>query len=105
MRPIWMALFVSAVTAGAARSAEPRFFDDCTIRSIHFINEKEGWAAGDDGVVWHTLDAGKIWERQKTGTRGSLRSIQFLNFDEGWVAGREELPGNAGSIGVLLYTD
>src|ERR1051326_4553987 len=105
MRPIRMALILSAVAACSARAAEPRFFEDCALHAVHFINDKEGWAAGDDGVVWHTLNGGKVWERQKTATRGSLRSIQFLNFENGWIAGREELPGNAGSVGVLLYTD
>src|SRR5438477_5664875 len=98
MRPIGLALVLSAVTVSAARSAEPRYFEDCALHAVHFINQKEGWAAGDDGVVWHTLNGGNLWERQKTGTRGSLRSIQFLNFDNGWIAGREELPGNAGSV-------
>jgi len=105
MRPIWLALVVSAVSVTAARAAEPRYFEDCTLHAVHFINQKEGWAAGDDGVVWHTLNGGGLWERQKTGTRGSLRSIQFLNFDNGWIVGREELHESAGSVGVLLYTD
>src|SRR5438132_12811584 len=105
MRPIWMALILSAVALGAARGAEPRYFEDCALHAVHFINAKEGWTAGDDGVVWHTLDGGRVWERQKTGTRGSLRSIQFLNFENGWIVGREELPCQAGSVGVLLYTD
>ena len=94
MRPSWMALLLSAVGACAARAAEHRYFDDCTLRAVQFINDKEGWAAGDDGVVWHTLDGGKNWERQKTGTRGSLRSICFLNFDNGWIAGGR--PGGSG---------
>ena len=35
---------------------------------------REGWAVGDEGVVWHTSDGGEAWERQPTGVRASLRS-------------------------------
>ena len=44
------------------------------LRCIQFVDENEGWAAGDDGVVWHTINGGKTWERQPTGTRASLRA-------------------------------
>ena len=70
---------------------------------MQFVDANEGWAVGDDGVVWHTIDGGKDWERQSTGVRASLRSIHFLNAYVGWIAGREELPGGQ-SAGVLLVT-
>jgi photosystem II stability/assembly factor-like uncharacterized protein len=78
-------------------------FDDATLRAIQFIDDREGWAVGDDGVIWHSIDGGKNWERQASGVRASLRSIHFLDPYVGWVAGREELPGG-GSAGVVLYT-
>lgn len=92
-------LLVSAVRATADR----RHFDDATLRAVQFIDDKEGWAVGDEGVIWHTLDGGKSWVRQPTGVRASLRSICFLTAEVGWVAGREELP-YGGSAGVLLFT-
>jgi photosystem II stability/assembly factor-like uncharacterized protein len=78
-------------------------FGDAALRAIQFADENEGWAAGDDGVVWHTIDGGKTWERQPTGTRASLRAVHFLNPYSGWAVGRVELPGG-GSAGVVLAT-
>src|SRR3984893_1479484 len=91
-------LLLAAVTA-TARAEAPRYFEDAAIRAVQFIDDKEGWAVGDEGVVWHSIDGGKNWERQPTGVRASLRSVYF--FPEapnvGWAVGREELPNGAGS--------
>lgn len=54
-------------------AADLRFFDDAALHDIHFVDDKEGWAAGDDGVVLHTIDGGATWERQATGVRASWR--------------------------------
>jgi photosystem II stability/assembly factor-like uncharacterized protein len=81
-----------------------RNFDDAPLRAVQFVDASEGWVAGDEGVIWHTIDGGATWERQSTGTRASLRSIHFLTPFTGWVAGREELPYGGGSAGVLLVT-
>jgi photosystem II stability/assembly factor-like uncharacterized protein len=95
---------MSAVAVLAARAADLRNFEDAALRAIQFVDENEGWAVGDEGVVWHTIDGGTTWERQPTGVRASLRSVQFLTPYTGWIAGREELPHGAGSVGVLLFT-
>jgi photosystem II stability/assembly factor-like uncharacterized protein len=103
MRPILAALVLSALVL-PARAGDLRNFDDAALHTIQFVDEQEGWAAGDEGVIWHTIDGGKSWERQPSGVRASLRSLHFLNPYVGWVAGREELPLGAGSTGVLLFT-
>jgi photosystem II stability/assembly factor-like uncharacterized protein len=103
MRPILLALIASAVAVFPARAGDLRNFDDAALHAVQMIDAMEGWAVGDEGVVWHTTDGGKHWDRQPTGTRASLRSLHFLNPYVGWVAGREELPGG-GSAGVLLFT-
>src|SRR5436190_761714 len=100
-------LLIIALTP--VRAADLRYFDDAALHAVQFITEengecREGWAVGDDGAVWHSIDAGKNWERQPTGIRASLRSLHFLTPFHGWVAGREELPNGGGSVGVLLYT-
>src|SRR5580704_17134680 len=102
----WIRLLLlgAALSAGANRAAaDPRHFEDATLRAVQFIDDKEGWAAGDEGTVWHTLDGGQRWVRQSTGVRASLRSVCFLSADFGWVAGLEELPAG-GIAGVLLFT-
>jgi photosystem II stability/assembly factor-like uncharacterized protein len=97
-------LIALCIGAGSPlRAADLRSFEDAGLRAVQFIDAKEGWAAGDDGVVWHTINGGQTWERQPTGTRASLRSICFLDAYTGWAVGREELPGGT-SAGVVLFT-
>ena len=104
MRPLFAALCAGVALAPAARAADLRNFEDAALHAVQFVDANEGWAAGDDGVVWHTIDGGRNWERQPTGVRASLRAVHFLNPYTGWVAGREELPFAGGSSGVLLFT-
>jgi photosystem II stability/assembly factor-like uncharacterized protein len=87
----------------AMPASEVRHPEDAALRAVQFLDDREGWAVGDEGVVWHTMNGGKSWERQPTGVRASLRGLHFLNPCVGWVAGREEVPGG-GSAGVVLYT-
>ncbi len=107
MRAIVAALLITfawQLSTGPAHAADLRFFDDATLRAVHFFDAKEGWAVGDEGAIWHTIDGGENWDRQKTGLRASLRSVVFLSPHVGWVAGRDELPHGRGSVGVLLFT-
>ncbi len=105
MRPRVCALLVLLLALPARLpAAELQHFDDASLNAIQFVDGREGWAVGDEGVIWHTIDGGQIWERQSTGVNASLRSIAFLNLTFGWVVGREELPGG-GSTGVLLCTE
>lgn len=104
MRSSSAALLALLLVAPSVRAADLRFFDDACLRAIQFVDANEGWAVGDEGVIWHTIDGGGHWERQPTGTRASLRGLHFMTPFLGWVAGREELPDGSGSTGVLLFT-
>ncbi len=99
------ALAALAVCLSPARAADLRPFEDAPLYALQFVDRQEGWAAGADGVVWHTIDGGKHWERQPTGTRAALRAVHFVNPYTGWAVGREELPHDGGSAGVVLFTD
>ena len=102
-RRYFIAVALLPAFASFAGAADLRFFDDAALNTVQFVDDQEGWAAGEDGVIWHTIDGGKNWERQHSGVRASLRSMHFLNPFTGWVVGREELPAG-GSAGVVLYT-
>lgn len=90
--------------ATLAFASDVRHVEDASLRSVFFIDPQEGWIVGDEGIILHTIDGGKRWERQPTGTRASLRSVQFLTPFIGWAVGREELPYGQGSVGVILFT-
>lgn len=104
LRPTLAALVLGAVLATPVRAVDLRNFGDAALHAVQFVDANEGWAVGDEGVIWHTFDGGKHWERQPTGTRATLRALHFLNPYTGWVVGREELPNGAGSSGLLLFT-
>ena len=93
------------LTSAASANHFPPNFDDAPLHAVTFVDATEGWAVGEHGVIWHTVDGGKQWERQKSGTRASLRSVQFLTPYLGFAAGRSELPESLGrSTGLLLAT-
>jgi photosystem II stability/assembly factor-like uncharacterized protein len=104
MQRIIAALVLSVALSPVAFAAEQVNYDDAALHAVQFVDREEGWAVGDEGVIWHTIDGGRNWERQPTGVRASLRSLHFLNPYTGWVVGREEQPYGAGSIGVILFT-
>ncbi|HEY7427462.1 MAG TPA: YCF48-related protein [Gemmataceae bacterium] len=105
IRTLSIALTVlMAALSPCVRGAELRNFDDAALHAVQFWDNREGWAVGDEGVIWHTIDGGKHWERQPSGVRASLRSLHFFDPYTGWVVGREELPNGAGTTGVVLYT-
>jgi photosystem II stability/assembly factor-like uncharacterized protein len=90
--------------ASPALAQPPVAFDDAAIHAVQFVDASEGWAVGDDGVIWHSIDGGKNWERQKSGTRASLRGVHFQTPYTGWAVGRTERPNGGGSVGVMLRT-
>jgi photosystem II stability/assembly factor-like uncharacterized protein len=95
---------VIVVALGFPAFAQPPVaFADAGLHAVQFVDASEGWACGDDGAIWHSMDGGKSWERQKTGTRASLHGIHFTAPDTGWAVGRIDAP-NGTSIGVLLKT-
>jgi photosystem II stability/assembly factor-like uncharacterized protein len=100
--PPTLVLLLALATVSTA--APPPSYDDAALRAVQFVDGREGWAAGDDGAIWHSIDGGQTWERQKSGTRATLTGIHFLTPYTGFVSGRTELPGDLGSSGVLLAT-
>src|SRR4051812_14861046 len=98
-----LALLALAALAPAASAQAPVAFGDAAVRAVQFVDKDEGWAVGDDGVVWHSIDGGANWERQKTGSRASLRAVHFLTPYTGWAVGRLDAP-NGVSAGVMLRT-
>jgi photosystem II stability/assembly factor-like uncharacterized protein len=81
-------IIAAVVLAPVAFAAGPqRHVTDAPLRAVQFIDRNEGWAVGDEGAVWHSIDGGANWERQNTSVRGSLRSVCFINPYTGWVVG------------------
>lgn len=61
---------------------------------VYFSDELRGWSVGTRGLILHTDDAGRTWQKQMSGTEETLFGISFSN-QRGWISG---------SGGVVLLT-
>ncbi len=52
---------------------------------VDFVDSYVGWAVGENGIVFHTADGGKSWNRQARELDGVLNSVQFTSRDNGWA--------------------
>ncbi len=57
------------------------------LRDLFFINATTGWAAGRNGNIYKTTNAGASWVLQNSGTSSELYSICFVNANLGYAAG------------------
>jgi len=61
------------------------------MNGIHFSDQFNGWATGDNGGIWHTDDGGigffATWEQQESGTDYNLENIFFVDSLTGWAVG------------------
>jgi photosystem II stability/assembly factor-like uncharacterized protein len=68
---------------------EPKFRHN--MFSVHLADAREGWACGDAGMIYHTIDGGFKWETQPVDTTEALFGISFANAKVGWVVGNKGL--------------
>lgn len=55
--------------------------------ALFFINEKEGWIVGNNGVILHTQNGGSSFEIQESGTKANLYAITYDGENNLWVVG------------------
>ncbi|MBI3861783.1 MAG: hypothetical protein HY290_07790 [Planctomycetia bacterium] len=79
--------------------------DDANLHDVQFVGDRQGWAVGDRGVIWHSDDGGETWNLQPSGVTCPLRSVCFLSDRVGWVAGGGTVPFTRRSYGVVLFTN
>jgi photosystem II stability/assembly factor-like uncharacterized protein len=58
-----------------------------SIRSVFFVNAREGWAIDAGNNIVHTVDSGNTWTVQQSNEGHSWDSLFFINEREGWAAG------------------
>ena len=59
---------------------------DKNLRSVCFVDSLYGWAAGDSGMIIHTVDGGESWMIQPSQTENDVMSLFFLDRDQGWAS-------------------
>lgn len=62
---------------------------DVTLTSVSFANAKQGWAAGQWGVILHTENGGEHWtlQRSDTSTDRPLFALHFFDARQGVAVG------------------
>lgn len=78
--------------------------NDASLADAAFVDAELGWAVGDRGVIWHTADGGRSWQRQPSGVTCRLESVCFLDTRQGWAVGGATPPYSPSSKGVVLST-
>lgn len=56
-------------------------------RPLHmqFVDAKNGWMVGAEGLIVATRDGGTTWAAQASGTRALLTGLQFVDSRTGWI--------------------
>lgn len=57
------------------------------LNDVYFVDNMNGWAVGDNGVILNTSDGGQNWTSQTSGTTERLNAIFFIDVNYGWSAG------------------
>ncbi|VAX38554.1 hypothetical protein MNBD_PLANCTO02-1213 [hydrothermal vent metagenome] len=85
-------------------SSPTPWLDDADLNAVQFVGTKTGWAVGDRGTIWKTIDGGNHWTLQPAPVKSSLKSLCFLTDKVGWIAGGSTEEFTQLSKGVLLFT-
>jgi photosystem II stability/assembly factor-like uncharacterized protein len=71
------------------------------LTSVFFLDDKRGWAAGHDGTILASTDAGETWQllREEPGKERVLMSVWFENEQHGLAVGQFGLALETGDGG------
>ena len=54
---------------------------------VHFVDEDNGWIAGNTGLILNTTDGGANWNEQTTPPNNTYYSVFFTDTQNGWAGG------------------
>ena len=66
---------------------ESRALGTATMLAVACVGNRDGWAVGEGGLALHTVDGGRTWSAQPSGTSVALRAVRFGDRDHGVIAG------------------
>jgi photosystem II stability/assembly factor-like uncharacterized protein len=55
--------------------------------SVHFVDARNGWVAGDNGALFNTRDSGRTWERKDARVGRAVHRAVFADASWTWVVG------------------
>ena len=84
--------------------ASPELLPDAELTDVYFLDPEQGFAIGDRGVIWMTVDGGQSWQWTRSPVRCRLESIHFIDSRNGWIVGGHSHPYTHKSTAVILRT-
>lgn len=93
-----------ATTDEPVRLPAPAWRADARLYDVVFVDAEHGWACGDRGTIWNTVDGGRRWQLQESGVACPLYSLWFFDAQNGLAAGGATTAYQHASRGVLLST-
>ncbi|NOT47570.1 MAG: hypothetical protein HOP17_07445 [Acidobacteria bacterium] len=69
------------------------------LNAIAFVDEKRGWAVGNEGTVLSSTDGGTSWLSETTGASSNLLDILFCNAEYGFAVGENGIILNSFNAG------
>lgn len=95
---------VQIPTLRAPVETTPWILDDASLRAVRFYDADRGWAVGDFGAIFSTVDGGTNWIRRESGVRCKLLDVVFRSPKAGFAVGGWVETDTGLSRGVLLRT-
>ena len=72
------------------------------LRAVAFLDDKVGYAVGDEGLCQTTVDGGETWRKIDTGSKATYRAILLLDKDTVYLCGDGDPNASAAKIGHIV---
>lgn len=73
--------------------------------TVYFLDDLQGWAGGNGGIIHATIDGGESWVSQSSGVEGAIFSFHFESSKLGWAVGGIIEQGGILTEGFILKTE
>ncbi|MBQ7029011.1 MAG: hypothetical protein IJN32_02090, partial [Thermoguttaceae bacterium] len=80
----------------------PEMKNDARLNDVCFVSPVKGWAVGDRGTIWTTVDGGANWNLADVPTDANLFAVSFFDENFGLAVGGRVVPATGVGVGVLL---
>ena len=81
------AIIMHTTDGGSSWTFQLSRSDVTPLIDLNFVDPSHGWAVGDAGWVYATVNGGASWALQSTGVTASLKGVWFVDRDHGWAVG------------------
>ncbi len=99
------ATLFSGLAVAEPGPAPAEMLEDAELCDVQFIDAERGWAVGDRGAIWITVDGGRHWQLADSPVNCRLDAVHFVDPFHGWAVGGWSHPYTHKSSAVVLRTE